>query len=86
MSAENRTSKELVAKFRRGDVVRWNALCGSSTGWVVQGLEHNGESLLPIYKLRKGHEIGSAMESELETQRMQPCRRGNDDCPEGCCK
>lgn len=79
------TSKTLVAKFRRGDVVRWNALCGPSDMWIVEGLEVK-ESLLPIYRIRKGGRIGSAVQTELELQPMQPCRRGNDDCPEGCCK
>jgi hypothetical protein len=56
----------LVAKFSRGQVVRWNAFVGSSDGWIIEGLEHNGESLLPIYKLRKGNQTGSAVQTELE--------------------
>jgi hypothetical protein len=56
----------LVAKFKRGQIVRWNALVGPSDGWTVEGLEHNGKSLLPIYKLSKGDQTGSAVQTELE--------------------
>jgi hypothetical protein len=64
--------RKLVAKFNHGQVVRRHSLGGSSDGWIVQGLEYDGASLLPIYKLRRGNERGSAVETELEASYPLP--------------
>lgn len=62
------TAEKLVAQFKRGDVVRWNALALHGTdrdGWIVQRLEVK-EGLFPIYRVRKGKQTGSAVQTELE--------------------
>lgn len=56
---------KLVAKFKRGEIVRWNALIGPSDGWTIIGLANGGKSLLPIYKVRKNGLLGEAVETDL---------------------
>lgn len=75
---EQGTTKDQVCKFKRGDIVRWNALALHGIdrdGWAVQGLETKN-SLLPIYRIRRGNQTCSAVENELE--RLDAC----EVCPE----
>lgn len=62
--------KPLVCAFKRGDMVRWNAIAFNeqeAKGWRVTGLAvANG--LLPIYLVRKGRLTGEAVQDELEAE------------------
>ena len=58
----------LVARFRKGDIVRWNALAlhgDDRNGWTIEGLDE-AKGLFPIYRVRKGKQTGSAVQSDLE--------------------
>lgn len=63
---EDRT---LIARFKKGDVVRWNALAlhgDDRNGWTITGLETRN-ALLPSYWVSKGAEKGCiALQSDLE--------------------
>lgn len=66
--SEQGTTKDLVCRFKRGDGVRWNALAlhgADRDGWTVQRVEVK-EGLFPIYRVRKGKQTGSAVQTELE--------------------
>lgn len=72
MSQDNRTQEEvftpLVCAFKRGDVVRWNAIAlhgSDADGWRVTGVACR-VGLFPIYHVRKGRMTGEAPQDELE--------------------
>lgn len=85
--SEQGTTKDQVCKFKRGDIVRWNALAlhgMERDGWAVQGLETKN-SLLPIYRLRRGKDTGSAVETDLEAlPDSQVCPEHVTDWAVGC--
>lgn len=61
---------QLVCAFKRGDMVRWNAIAlhgDDAKGWRVTGLACR-EGLAPIYSVRKGRMTGEAPQFELEAE------------------
>ncbi len=72
---------ELKAKFKRGDIVRWNAIAlhgADRDNWSVVSLEVK-DGLFPIYRVRNGKITGSAVETELQVI-CKDCNGGGRIC------
>jgi hypothetical protein len=60
--------RKLIAAFKKGDRVTWNALAlagDEREDWIVDGMEED-EGLFPIYRVKKGTRVGSAIQTDLE--------------------